>query len=100
MADAMAERGTAGATVSAADVIARAGVSRGVFRELFADREACLLAAFELGVVCEAFGLERRQSLEGPETRKLRAAALTTRLIFDPAIRGRTDQFILKFVRP
>src|SRR5450755_3966619 len=36
---------------------------------------------------CEAFGLERRQSLEGPETRKLRAAAFTTRLIFDPAVR-------------
>jgi lambda repressor-like predicted transcriptional regulator len=36
---------------------------------------------------CEAFGLERRQSLEGPETRKLRAAALTARLVFDPAIR-------------
>ena len=36
---------------------------------------------------CEAFGLERRQSLEGPETRKLRAAALTSRLVFDPAIR-------------
>jgi AcrR family transcriptional regulator len=50
MADAMAERGAAGATVSTADVIVRAGVSRGAFRELFADREACLLAAFELGV--------------------------------------------------
>jgi lambda repressor-like predicted transcriptional regulator len=37
---------------------------------------------------CAAFGLERRQSLEGPETRKLRAAALTSRLIFDPAIRA------------
>ena len=37
---------------------------------------------------CEAFGLERRQSLEGPETRKLRAAALTARLVFDPAIRA------------
>jgi lambda repressor-like predicted transcriptional regulator len=36
---------------------------------------------------CEAFGLERRQSLEGPETRKLRSAALTARLVFDPAIR-------------
>lgn len=50
MADAMAERGAAGATVSVADVVARAGVSRTVFRELFADREACLLAAFELAV--------------------------------------------------
>jgi hypothetical protein len=36
---------------------------------------------------CEAFGLERGQSLEGPETRKLRAAALASRLVFDQAIR-------------
>jgi hypothetical protein len=36
---------------------------------------------------CAAFGLERGQSLEGPATRKLRAAALSARLIFDPAIR-------------
>jgi AraC-like DNA-binding protein len=38
-------------------------------------------------VYCEAFGLERGQSLEGPATRKLRAAALAARLVFDPAIR-------------
>jgi hypothetical protein len=37
---------------------------------------------------CEAFGLERGQPLEGPETRKRRAAALTARLVFDPAIRA------------
>ena len=36
---------------------------------------------------CEAFGLERGQSLEGPPTRKLRAAALTARLVFDASIR-------------
>jgi lambda repressor-like predicted transcriptional regulator len=36
---------------------------------------------------CAAFGLERGQSLEGPETRKLRAAALASRLVFEPAIR-------------
>ena len=36
---------------------------------------------------CEAFGLERGQSLEGPQTRKLRAAAFTARLVFDPSIR-------------
>ncbi len=36
---------------------------------------------------CEAFGLERSQPLEGSETRKLRAAALSARLVFDPAIR-------------
>jgi hypothetical protein len=36
---------------------------------------------------CAAFGLERGQSLEGPETRKLRAAALASRLVFEPAVR-------------
>jgi hypothetical protein len=36
---------------------------------------------------CEAFGLERGQSLEGPETRKLRAAAFRARLLFEPAVR-------------
>src|SRR5580693_8105152 len=36
---------------------------------------------------CEAFGLERGQSLEGPQTRKLRAAAFTARLAFDASIR-------------
>ena len=36
---------------------------------------------------CQAFGLERGQSLEGLPTRKLRAAALAARLVFDPAIR-------------
>ncbi len=37
---------------------------------------------------CEAFGLERGQTLEGEETRKRRAASFTSRLIFDPAIRA------------
>jgi len=36
---------------------------------------------------CAAFGLERGQSLEGPETRKLRAAALSSRLVFESAVR-------------
>lgn len=50
MAEAMAERGAAGSTVTVADVIARSGVSSAAFHELFADRDACLLAAFDLGV--------------------------------------------------
>lgn len=36
----------------------------------------------------EAFGLERGQSLEGPDTRKLRAAAFSSRLVFEPAVRA------------
>jgi hypothetical protein len=36
---------------------------------------------------CQAFGLERSQSLEGAETRKLRATAFGARLVFEPAVR-------------
>jgi AcrR family transcriptional regulator len=46
----MAERSAGAGPVRATEVIARAGVSRGAFHELFADREACLLAAFDLAV--------------------------------------------------
>src|SRR5215470_5795518 len=35
----------------------------------------------------ETFGLERGQSLESPGTRKLRAAAFASRLVFEPAVR-------------
>ena len=49
LAEAMVERG-AGGGVTAAEVIARSGVSAQAFREEFPDREACLLAALELGV--------------------------------------------------
>ena len=37
---------------------------------------------------CQAFGLERSQSLEGAETRKLRATAFSARLVFEPAVRN------------
>jgi AcrR family transcriptional regulator len=41
----VAERGAAG--VSVADVVARSGVSRRTFYEVFSDREDCFLAAFD-----------------------------------------------------
>ena len=44
----IAEQGVGGVTL--ADTIARAGVTRRVFYELFEDRDECLLAAFDLGV--------------------------------------------------
>jgi len=50
MAEAMAERGAGGASVTLAEVIARSGVSSGALHEAFPDREACLLAAIELGI--------------------------------------------------
>jgi AcrR family transcriptional regulator/DNA-binding MarR family transcriptional regulator len=60
----VADRGVAGATL--ADTLARAGVSRRVFYELFADRTECLVAAFELAVersaarMVPAYEAERR----------------------------------------
>ncbi len=50
MAEAMAARGAAAGSVTAAEVIERAGVSSAAFHDAFADGEACLLAAFDLGV--------------------------------------------------
>jgi AcrR family transcriptional regulator len=50
MAEAVAERSTGTAASPVTDVIARAGLSRAAFQELFADPDECLLAAFDLGV--------------------------------------------------
>jgi AcrR family transcriptional regulator len=45
MAEVAAEKGAANVTV--AHIVARAGISRRTFYEIFGDREACLLAALE-----------------------------------------------------
>ena len=50
MAEAMAARGAAAGSVTAAEVIELAGVSSAAFHDAFADGEACLLGAFDLGV--------------------------------------------------
>ena len=63
MVEVAAEHGYIGATV--ARVVARAGISRRTFYELFEGREDCFLAAFEWGVeqarqvVVEAYGSQR-----------------------------------------
>src|SRR3954454_22306613 len=48
MAQVVAEKGYAAATV--ADVVERAGVSRRTFYEQFEDKEACFLAAYDVGL--------------------------------------------------
>jgi len=50
LADEVVEREGPIGTVTVTHIIARAGVSRRTFYELFVDREACLLAALDLGV--------------------------------------------------
>jgi AcrR family transcriptional regulator len=64
MAECAAERGAANVTV--AHIVARAGISRRTFYEIFEDREACLLAALDeaigqaAAVVVPAYEGERR----------------------------------------
>jgi AcrR family transcriptional regulator len=48
MVEQVAERG--GANVAVAHIVGRSGVSRRTFYEIFADREACFLAAFDDGI--------------------------------------------------
>jgi AcrR family transcriptional regulator len=53
MAQVVAEKGYPATTV--ADVVERAGVSRRTFYEQFADKEACFLAAYDVGL-CAILG--------------------------------------------
>src|SRR5580700_2971781 len=50
MADAASARGVDGGSVTTAEVIKRAGISSETFHALFTDRDAVLLAAFELAL--------------------------------------------------
>lgn len=52
MAQVVAEKGYAATTV--ADVVERAGVSRRTFYEQFSDKEACFLAAYDVGLAVVA----------------------------------------------
>jgi AcrR family transcriptional regulator len=81
----VAEKGYAATTV--ADLTKRAGVSRTTFYELFADREACFLAAYDNAVD----GLVRRISVayeaedRWPDRARAGLATLLEALAADPA---------------
>ncbi len=79
--DVVAEQGVAGATV--AQVVARAGVSRRTFYELFADREECFLAAFDQAIAL--VGERVRPAFEGPGRwrERVRAALVALLTLFD-----------------
>jgi AcrR family transcriptional regulator len=79
MVEEISERGVA--NVSVAHVVARSGVSRRTFYEIFEDREACLLAAFDDAI-------EKIEAVVGPAYERERVwqkkirAALTALLEF------------------
>jgi AcrR family transcriptional regulator len=68
----VAERGAGGATV--AHVVARAGMSRRTFYELFADREDCFLAAFDQAVERAAARVVPAFAAAGSWRERVRAA--------------------------
>jgi AcrR family transcriptional regulator len=82
MGEVVGERGAAGATV--AHVVARAGVSRRTFYELFADREECFLAAFDraVGRIAERV-LPAYEQAGGRWQEQIRAALLALLAVLD-----------------
>jgi AcrR family transcriptional regulator len=79
MADVASELGAGNATV--ARVVARSGVSRRTYYELFADREGCFLAAFDQAVARACAVVTPAFEERGPWRAKVRAA-LTALLEF------------------
>jgi AcrR family transcriptional regulator len=79
MAEVASERGVGAATV--ARVVARAGVSRRTFYDLFEDREACFLAAFELALLQAGRDVLPAWGVPGVWRERIRAA-LTALLVF------------------
>jgi AcrR family transcriptional regulator/DNA-binding MarR family transcriptional regulator len=79
MAEVAGERGAAGATV--AQIVARSGVSRRTFYELFEDREDCFLAAFDQALGQAAQSVFAAYSGERIWTARVRAG-LTALLCF------------------
>jgi AcrR family transcriptional regulator len=86
MVDVASELGAANATV--ARVVARSGVSRRTFYELFADREACFLAAFDQAVARTAAVVVPAYEQTGRWRSKIRSAlaALLELLDREPAV--------------
>src|SRR5450759_1117607 len=74
MVDVVAERGAANVTV--ARVVARSGVSRRTFYELFDDREDCFLAAFDDAIARIAGEVVPAYEHPGPWRAKIRAALI------------------------
>lgn len=94
IADCVAENGYA--ETSVADVIACAGVSRGTFYELFADKEACFLAAYDQG--SEAIFAAMAEAAHGLEGwSRILDSVLSTWLAFLDADLAFTRAYMIEF---
>jgi AcrR family transcriptional regulator len=79
-AEVVAERGAGNVTV--AHIVARSGVSRRTFYELFADREDCLLAALDQAIDQGTAAVLPAYESGGRAWRERMRAALTALLVF------------------
>jgi AcrR family transcriptional regulator len=77
----LAEHGLEGASVDR--ICKRAGVSRRTFYDLFDDREACFLAAFELAIEQAAAGVAPAYMAKGRWRERVRAALTALLELFD-----------------
>jgi len=80
MAEVAVERGVGSVTV--AHIVARSGVSRRTFYELFSDREDCLLAALDQAIGCAASAVLPVYDSAGPRWRERMRGALGALLQF------------------
>lgn len=81
MLESAAERGAG--SVSVADVVARSGVSRRTFYDLFADREACFHAAFEQALAYASKQVIAAYLGEKSWRERIRAALIVLLGLFD-----------------
>jgi AcrR family transcriptional regulator/DNA-binding MarR family transcriptional regulator len=81
MAEVASERGVGAATV--AHVVARAGVSRRTFYDLFEDREECFLAAFELALAQATAVVLPAWQAPGAWKERIRAALIALLVFMD-----------------
>jgi AcrR family transcriptional regulator len=81
LVDVVAERGAASLTVT--HVVARSGVSRRTFYEIFEDREDCLLAALENAVARLAHGIQDAYGQSGAWRVRIRAALVVLLELLD-----------------
>src|SRR5260221_10731991 len=79
------EKGYAAATVS--DLTKQAGISRTTFYELFADKEACFLAAYDNAVdaVVRRISIAYEAEERWPDRARAGLATLLEALVADPA---------------
>jgi AcrR family transcriptional regulator/DNA-binding MarR family transcriptional regulator len=81
LGEVVADHGVGAATV--AQIVARAGVSRRTFYELFADREECFLAAFDDAVAVAARRVAPAFQAEGRWRERVRAGLLALLAFLD-----------------